>query len=199
MGFMLAQLLVGLGSAAALHLVAHGMYKSSAFLTSGSSLEHRPVTPPSARRGHHLLAAALTACAVVIGSLVSGVRPGQHHGAAVMTLAFAAAATFAVLDGPTGVRRGRRAATAAVVTGTMLTLCTYLWVAHHIEYWLRLPEVAPSAALALAAGFTAVVLGSSQLAHLDTEPTRRLVRALRARSLATSRRPLVDALLAGGR
>ena len=46
MGFMLTQALVGLGAAAAAHLIAHGAYKSHLFLASGSTIEH----PASHRR-----------------------------------------------------------------------------------------------------------------------------------------------------
>ena len=68
MGFMLLQCGLGAFSAAALHIVAHSVYKAHAFLSAGSAVDTAAVRPASghAPRPAGLLAAALVATLIFL-------------------------------------------------------------------------------------------------------------------------------------
>ncbi|MGI9123173.1 MAG: proton-conducting transporter membrane subunit, partial [Mycobacterium sp.] len=87
MGFMILTCGLGLWAAAVIHLVAHGFYKSTLFLSSGSAIarqrRHRvmPEAPPPAGRralGMALAAAALPALALAIAVTLAPLPPGDH-------------------------------------------------------------------------------------------------------------------------
>lgn len=201
MGVMLLQALLGLAAAAALHLVAHGAYKSHRFLTSGSVVEHREprVLPRLAR--HRVIAAAATVGVVALAVAVSGYDLASHGGAAVLVPALAAWTVFTVLDGPLGVRGGTHAA-ARSIGALALTTALYLTAVGRLESWLALPDLTPAGA----GPATVAVLTVMLVGHLATgERTgehvigrvRRpqlvtAVRRVHAHLLAASRRPLVD-------
>lgn len=97
MGFMILTCGLGLWAAAVIHLVAHGFYKSTLFLSSGSAVgahlraEQLPAAPALTRR--QLIAnitAALAIPAVALGSAVALVPAGSgDHAAEQALLAFA--------------------------------------------------------------------------------------------------------------
>ena len=99
MGFMLLQAALGLTAAAALHLVAHGMYKSNLFLNSGTGLEHRP---------HHRIARptgpggviAGGAAVVVVGAavLISGFSPRGNDGGNLLIVGFGVLTVYALVE-----------------------------------------------------------------------------------------------------
>lgn len=84
MGFMMLQCGLGAFSAAALHIVAHALYKAHAFLSSGSAVESIRAAPPVDE-------AKLPDPVAYAGALV---------GAVVLTLAVGAAFGTTVLDNP---------------------------------------------------------------------------------------------------
>lgn len=105
MGFMVFTVGLGLWAAAVIHLVAHGFYKATLFLSSGSAIAHRrratAVPPAPAPTGRRLAATAAAALLLPLGALAAGllVVPGvAPHGSGLALLVFAwvtgAAATW---------------------------------------------------------------------------------------------------------
>jgi NAD(P)H-quinone oxidoreductase subunit 5 len=199
MGFMLVQVLVGLAPAAAAHLIAHGAYKSSCFLGSGSAVEHRPVRPPRARPAHHVAAVALSALVVLGAVLLTGFDVAKHGGAQVLVPVFAGFTVLSVLAGPAGLRRGATRGVVQLVAVVAAGTAAYLWGIGRFESWLQLPDHTPDASLAMALGFTAaVVVAATVVALTERRPLRPAALALRARSVAASRRPALDTVITGG-
>ena len=106
MGFMILTCGLGLWAAAVIHLVAHGFYKSTLFLSSGSAIaahvrgEQPPAAPALSRRQRSIkVAAALGIPALEVAAAVTVVPTGSgDHAAEQALLAFAlvtgAAATW---------------------------------------------------------------------------------------------------------
>lgn len=96
MGFMMFTIGLGLWAAALIHLVAHGCYKATLFLSSGSAIAHHrrvaaipTVSPPTGhRRAAMLLTAALLPAVALTAAalLVPGVN---EHGSGLALLVFA--------------------------------------------------------------------------------------------------------------
>jgi NAD(P)H-quinone oxidoreductase subunit 5 len=194
MGFMIVQVLLGLGAAAAAHLVAHGAYKANLFLSSGSTLEHRPA--PSPRR---VPSAAVSVRAVAIGALVvgaataiSGYDIGAHDGAAVLVPIFAVATVHAVLTGPAGLGSGSARRSSIVIGALAAATVVYLALLSRFERWLSLPDATPSGAFASTLVVVAAVLAGAAIMSPSLDPRRPVVAALRARVIAATRRPVVD-------
>jgi NAD(P)H-quinone oxidoreductase subunit 5 len=199
MGFMLVQVLLGLGPAAAAHLIAHGAYKSSLFLGSGSGIEHRPV-PASPVRAVHFVIAVLLAAGIVGGAMaLTGFAVDKHGGAQVLVPVFAGLTVLTVLAGPAGVRRGATPRVAGLVAGVAAGTVAYLWGIARFEDWLQLPDHTPDGSLVLALVFVGAVLAAAAaVALVERGTVPALARSLQARSVAVSRRPVLDTVIAGG-
>lgn len=102
MGFMILTCGLGLWAAAVIHLVAHGFYKSTLFLSSGSAVDGRrraEFRPPAAKLSdtqrlvNAVAAAALPAGALAAAVAVVPLPPGDHAAEqALLIFAFVAAA-----------------------------------------------------------------------------------------------------------
>jgi NADH:ubiquinone oxidoreductase subunit 5 (subunit L)/multisubunit Na+/H+ antiporter MnhA subunit len=95
MGFMILTCGLGLWAAAVIHLVAHGFYKATLFLSSGSAIAHhrRQAALPPAQRltGRHRLGGLATALLLPLIALYAAVRlvglpPGAHSAAQALLL-----------------------------------------------------------------------------------------------------------------
>lgn len=89
MGYMLMQCGLGAFALAALHLVAHSLYKAHAFLGSGSGVSQKSPSPLSAPAPHRSLGGFSAALAVGIviclgTGLAFGVSPGDEPGLFVL-------------------------------------------------------------------------------------------------------------------
>jgi len=97
MGFMILTCGLGLWAAAVIHLLAHGFYKATQFLSSGSAIaatrreEALPPAPTPARsRRLGMAAAAIVLPALALGAATAVVRvPSGDHAAEVALLLFA--------------------------------------------------------------------------------------------------------------
>ncbi|MBJ7341467.1 proton-conducting transporter membrane subunit [Mycolicibacterium sp.] len=115
MGFMILTCGLGLWAAAVFHLVAHGFYKATLFLSSGSAIAHhrrsasRPPVRPAARRVevvNAILAAALPVLTLSAAVLVMPLPAGDHaaeHALLIFAGVTGAAATWAWLSYRPGV------------------------------------------------------------------------------------------------
>lgn len=193
MGFMLVQILVGIGPAAAMHLIAHGAYKSNLFLLSGSTIEHEAETHPPITMVQHV--AALVLAVVMVGAAVAstGYHLSGFGGAAALIPVFAVLTVHAVLAGRIGLPRRAARSTIALVVGLTVAATVYLALINGFESWLRLPEAIPSGARIL----TILVVVASILGSVLTSGSRlvpdQLAIAIRARVLAAGRRPAMQA------
>ncbi len=125
MGFMLLVASLGLLAAALLHLVAHGFYKSSLFLSSSDGIDRRaadrraprPLRLTTAERRSRAAAGALLPVAALVAAALA-LYPGGRGAAelllvVVVGVAFSAAGVRATVLAPT---RARAAAAVALVT-----------------------------------------------------------------------------------
>lgn len=82
MGFMIMTCGLGLWAAAVFHLFAHGFYKATLFLSSGSAVAYRrrqrALPPPAHRTGATVPAMLLSALAVAVALTVVPMPPGDH-------------------------------------------------------------------------------------------------------------------------
>lgn len=187
MGFMLTQALVGLGAAAAAHLIAHGAYKSHLFLASGSTIEHHRVPQRATGTLDRWLALVAGVGVVAVATLSSGYDVTAHDGAAVLIPVFAAATVVSVLVGPRGltVRDGARSALTVVGLGVLSFV--YLGALWRFEKWLRLPDVTPSGALASVLVVAGIVLAAAVSYGRIAGAGRPVAVAVQARMVALSR------------
>ena len=192
MGFMLVQVLIGLGAAAAAHLIAHGAYKSNLFLASGSTIEHAPYAGPGRGPAHRAWSAGIAAVLVAVALVVSGYDLGAHDGTAFVVPAFALFTVYAVLAGPAGVVRGPSASLATSILGLGGALTAYLYLLGRFESWLDLPAPTPSGGLVIAVGVVVAVLTGAFLSAEGAGVPARIANPLRARILAQTRRPTLD-------
>jgi len=72
MGFMMLECGLGAFGLALLHLVAHGLYKSHSFLSSGSTVKNAPIIQFRRLYRHHHFAANWTALAATVAMLGAG-------------------------------------------------------------------------------------------------------------------------------
>ena len=165
MGFMTLQCALGLAGLAVIHLMAHGMFKASLFLGTGSGLDgggtHRH--PSQVRPGRGILAVAAAAGAGVAGVGLAIVRPEfLEHGAAAVPIAFTwATISFALAQW--WVRTNARTATSlaipvAVATIVFTALASFATL---MDHWL-----APSVSVAGPAG--AGWMGAAAIAAIAT-------------------------------
>jgi NADH:ubiquinone oxidoreductase subunit 5 (subunit L)/multisubunit Na+/H+ antiporter MnhA subunit len=193
MGFMLTQALVGLGAAAAAHLIAHGAYKSHLFLASGSTIEHPPLERRTTSTADRLLALVAGVGVVALAAPLSGYDITAQDGAAVLIPLFAAATVVVVLAGPRGIDTADPAHSAVVVMAMGLLSFAYLGLLWRFEKWLQLPDVTPSGALAMVLVVAALVVAAAWVSgRLSTDP-RPVAAATEARLVALSRPPDVGA------
>lgn len=189
MGFMLVQVLVGLGAAAAAHLVAHGAYKSSLFLLSGSTLEHEPHPHPRLGRSDVVIASLAAAVVVALAVLLVGYDLAGADGAAVMVPLFAVLTVAAAMSARAPLRRP---ATLALVGVLAASTVAYLGLIDWFKSWLDLPDAVPEAAGVLAVAVAVVtVLGTVAASFPQVLPGRVATR-VRARVLAIGRRPVLE-------
>ncbi|MFY2861895.1 proton-conducting transporter membrane subunit [Mycobacterium sp. THU-M104] len=107
MGFMILTCGLGLSAAAVFHLVGHGFYKATLFLSSGSAIARRrqkasrPTAPAlTAARQTAIRLAAMLLSASVLYAAANVVRvPDVEHGSAEALLVFTWAAAAAALTG----------------------------------------------------------------------------------------------------
>ncbi len=198
MGLMLVQALVGLGAAAAAHLVAHGAYKSNLFLRSGEVLDHPHLTTPPATTRDRVLALLLGLGITVGAVLVLDLDLGAHDGAAVLLPALAWLTVTTILAGPAGLRRRSGAGTVRLVGSLALLTTVYLGGVTWFEKWIGLPDSTPDAAGILAAVVIGVVAATALTPWATRSGASGPAPWLRARLTAISRRPLLDHLALGG-
>jgi NADH:ubiquinone oxidoreductase subunit 5 (subunit L)/multisubunit Na+/H+ antiporter MnhA subunit len=107
MGFMILTCGLGLWAAAVIHLVAHGFYKATLFLSSGSAISrHRrhealpPTAPPAGRQRLARAVAAVVLPGLALGAAVAVVpSSGGDHAAEQALLIFAWATGAAAMWG----------------------------------------------------------------------------------------------------
>ncbi|SNR94655.1 NAD(P)H-quinone oxidoreductase subunit 5 [Geodermatophilus saharensis] len=166
MGLMVAACALGWWAAAVVHLVAHGAFKATLFLASGSAVQAagraaaapRPVR--AAPAGTPLVAAALAAGAT---ALAVAVVPGHASGASGVVLAVLAWATGAALargwlrrvPTPRGVAAAAAALLALVPAHLLVTTSVAAFLAPALP---AAPAAAPSALLLLVPAAAAVLL-----------------------------------------
>jgi NAD(P)H-quinone oxidoreductase subunit 5 len=193
MGFMLTQALVGLGAAAAAHLIAHGAYKSHLFLASGSTIEHQPLQSRSTSNADRLLALVAGVGVVALAAPLSGYDVTAQDGAAVLIPLFAAATVVVVLAGPRGIDATDLARSAVLVLSMGLLSFAYLGLLWRFEKWLQLPEATPSGALAMVMVVAVLVLAGAWVSGRLSGDPRSAAAATEARLVALSRPPDVGA------
>lgn len=193
MGFMLVQVLVGIGPAAAVHLIAHGAYKSNLFLLSGSTIEHAPEPHAPVTVLHHVAALVVAVAAVGAAVMISGYHLGGFGGAAVLIPAFAVLTLQAVLAGRIGLPRRAARSTTGLVLGLSVGVFAYLALITGFEAWLGLAEAVPTGARNLAAVVVLVAIVGSVLTSGSRLVPARLAVAIQARVLAVGRRPSLQA------
>jgi hypothetical protein len=169
----------------------------------------------------HLAIAVLLAAGIVGGAVaLTGFDVDKHGGAQVLVPVFAGLTVLTVLAGPAGVRRGATPRVAGLVAGVAVGTVVYLWGIARFEGWLQLPDHTPDGSLVLALVFLGAVLAAAAgiaLLERRTAPAGAghatpgehttggfenrpaLARSLQARSVAASRRPVLDTVIAGGK
>ena len=194
MGFMVLTCGLGLWAAAVFHLVAHGFYKATLFLSSGSAIAQRrrlASLPPAQRAsGHRRALNAITALSLPAVTLLGAfaVVPNaraDHSAEALLVFAWAtgAAATWGWLRRMPGIP-------GAVTAGAVLLPISlgYAWLVTAVTGFLApdLPgPVVPDPAIWLIAATAMVLLGGFTV--LRAAPgAGRLQRGLYARALSLS-------------
>ncbi|WP_396929331.1 proton-conducting transporter membrane subunit [Mycolicibacterium sp.] len=193
MGFMILTCGLGLWAATIFHLVAHGFYKATLFLSSGSAIAQRrraSARPPAQAMSRRrqiltaLTASALPALALYVAAQAISLPPGQHTAEQAL-LIFAWATGAAVTWGWLTRRRGIAAGVAAV-TLLFAAVIAYLGLITTVGHFLApsLPTSTAPAALAwsVAAAVSAVLAG---LAVLRRMPDTAIHRAIYARAIST--------------
>ncbi|CPR11118.1 proton-translocating NADH-quinone oxidoreductase subunit L [Mycobacterium bohemicum DSM 44277] len=202
MGFMILTCGLGLSAAAVFHLVGHGFYKATLFLSSGSAIARqrreaaRPPAAPRSAAGRltvHLTAMAAAAAALYLACNV--IRPSDaEHGSATALLVFAWATGASALAGWLGRNPGPRSALAGV--GALLVAALgYVALVSAVTRFLD-PDIPPVAVpTASSAGVAAVAVVLALLTLLRQPPpggfVARLHRALYSRALAAGHVPAV--------
>ncbi|APE15387.1 hypothetical protein BOH72_09290 [Mycobacterium sp. WY10] len=193
MGFMILTCGLGLWAATIFHLVAHGFYKATLFLSSGSAIAQRrraSARPPARAMSRRrraltaLTASVLPALALYAAAQAISLAPGQHTAEQAL-LAFAWATGATVTWGWLTRRRGIAAGIAAA-TLLFAAAIAYLGLITAVGHFLApsLPTPTAPAALAwsVAAAVSAVLAG---LAVLRRMPATAIHRAIYARAIST--------------
>ncbi|PJE16284.1 MAG: sodium:proton antiporter [Mycobacterium sp.] len=168
MGFMVVTCGLGLSAAAVFHLVGHGFYKATLFLSSGSAIAKRrqkaarpaaPVLTPARRVAVQLTALVLPAIALYLAAVVVPLH-GTEHGSAQALLIFAWATAAAALLGWLDRSPNARAVMAAAVA-LLGAAIGYLALLGAVTGFLApsIPPVTVPSASALGIVVMAVVLG----------------------------------------
>ncbi|GAY15690.1 proton-conducting transporter membrane subunit [Mycobacterium sp. shizuoka-1] len=192
MGFMILTCGLGLWAATIFHLVAHGFYKATLFLSSGSAIAERrraAARPPAAAMSRRRrVATAITAAVMPALALYAAVRtiplpPGAHtaeHALLLFAWVTGTVATWGWLA-----RRRSITAAAAAMAVLLPVAVAYLGLVTSVGHFLgpALPAAAPPTALAwlVVAGVAAVL---APLAVLRRLPDTALHRAVYARALS---------------
>lgn len=201
MGFMVLTCGLGLSAAAVIHLVGHGFYKASMFLSSGSAIALRrrnaarptgPTWTPARWAAIRLTAMLLSAVALyVAGSIVP--TPSVELGSAEALLVFAWATGAAAFAGWLARGPGARAAFTGAVALLVMAF-GYVAMVSGLTAFLApaLPPVAPPAFSSLGIVAVAVILGALALLHQASPDgwVGRLQRALYTRALVAGHIPV---------
>lgn len=125
MGFMILQCGLGAFAAAALHLVAHALYKAHAFLSSGSVVDFVRAAPPVAKPGAELpLPVALAASSVLVVMIagVFGVSPTQNAGVFAQAAVLAMGVSYLMVSTSRAAATPRGALGMLGAAGTVIVL-----------------------------------------------------------------------------
>ncbi len=172
MGFMIMTCGLGLSAAAVFHLVGHGFYKATLFLSSGSAIAkgrrkagRPPAAPLSARQRVAVqLAAPVVPAAALYAAATMVAPPDVEHGSGLALLVFAWATGAAALMA--WLTRSPRASTAAAGSAALLAMAFgYVALVGAVTGFLApdLPAVLVPSASALGIVAVAVVLGGLTL------------------------------------
>ncbi|QCB51265.1 sodium:proton antiporter [Rhodococcus sp. PAMC28707] len=195
MGFMTLTCGLGLYAAAAFHLVAHGLYKATLFLSSGSAVNrHRRIAfaPPEMRntRTRYAVVAlgsvAVPALTLGVAVLVFPLPSGEHQsGYALLIFAWAtaAAATMGWLERRFDIGRALSAVAMLAVASA-----GYVWLVGAVAGWMTsdLPDYTPPAAASwLIIAVAGVLVGVTVVRYAnDAGPWGFLHRTLYVRALS---------------
>ena len=192
MGFMILTCGLGLWAAAVIHLFAHGYYKATLFLASGSAIASRrrhaalPATGPSSRGGWILTGVAAVALPTiaVLTAVALAPLPAGDHGSEQALLAFAWTTAVALTWG--WLQRHPGPAGALTVAAALIPAgIAYLTVINAVTGYLA-PALPPSALPAplVWTVTVAALLALAALAAARTAPgAERLRRALYTHAL----------------
>ncbi|MCB0932315.1 MAG: hypothetical protein KDB71_10495 [Mycobacterium sp.] len=188
MGFMILTCGLGLWAAAVFHLFAHGFYKATLFLSSGSAIAHRRrmrALPHTERpRRFAIPALVLPAASIILGLVLVPMKPGDHTAEwALLIFAWVtgAAATTGWLARQPGARGVATAAAFLLPAGI-----GYVWLVSTVTGFLTpdLPAVAlPTTTTWLITGTALAILGGLAAA-LRAPSAARFQKALYARALS---------------
>lgn len=195
MGFMIVTCGLGLSAAAVFHLVGHGFYKATLFLSSGSAIAKsrqkagRPPAPAltPARRAAVQLTALLLSAAALYGASIVVPLHGAEHGSAQALLIFTWATASAALLGWLGRLTNARAviAAGAALFGAAMGYLAVLGAVTGLLAVSIPPVIVPPTSL-LGISLVAIVLGA--LALLRQSPGNgwagRIQRFIYAKALA---------------
>lgn len=193
MGFMILTCGLGLWAAAVIHLFAHGFYKATLFLASGSAIAARrrhatlpdPVTPGRSSRIFTGIVALAVPTIAVLTALALAPMPAGDHGSEQALLAFAWVTAVAVTWGWTQRHPGPSGAI-TVAAVLIPAAVAYLTVINAVTSYLA-PSLPPSAlpAPVVWAATVAALTALAGLAAARTAPgTDRLRRALYSHALS---------------
>ena len=193
MGFMILTCGLGLWAAAVIHLFAHGFYKSTLFLSSGSAVAARrrhaalPSTAPLSRGGRVLTAFAAVALptVAVLAAVALAPIPAGDHGSEQALLAFAWVTAVAVTWGWLQ-RHPGPAGAITVATVLIPAAIAYLTVIHAVTGYLApsLPPSALPAPVVWAVTVTALAVLAAVAAARTAPGAERLRRALYSHALS---------------
>ena len=193
MGFMTLTCGLGLWAAAVIHLFAHGFYKATLFLSSGSAIaRHRrrealpPVAPPSGRERLARASAAVVLPGLALGAALALVpMPAGDHAAEQALLIFAWATGAAVMWGWLRRRPGPAAALAGLAA-LVAAAASYVGIIGALSGFLApsLPPAGLSAASVWLLTATALTALGALAAVRRSRGAVRLQRALYAGALS---------------
>jgi NADH:ubiquinone oxidoreductase subunit 5 (subunit L)/multisubunit Na+/H+ antiporter MnhA subunit len=193
MGFMILTCGLGLWAAAVIHLFAHGFYKATLFLASGSAIAARrrhaalPATGRPSRTSRILTAVAAVALPTiaVLTALALAPMPGGDHGSEQALLAFAWVTAVAVTWG--WLQRQSGPAGAITVAAVLIPAAiAYLTVINAVTGYLApsLPASALPAPVVWAVTVAALAALAGLAAARTAPATERLRRALYSHALS---------------
>ncbi|EUA02310.1 NADH-Ubiquinone/plastoquinone (complex I), various chains family protein [Mycobacterium kansasii 732] len=202
MGFMILTCGLGLSAAAVFHLVGHGFYKATLFLSSGSAIAKRrqkaarpPAPTLTTARWAAIHTKAMLLPAAALYAATSIVRlPNVEHGSAHVLLVFTWATAAAALTGWLARSPGARAALIGAVA-LLVGAIGYVALVGVVTGFLA-PDLPPvTVPSASSAGVIAVAVILAALTLLPRTPTNgwagRLQRALYAKALVAGHVPAV--------